>query len=77
MVVFHLYCGFYMPTLTLYVAIANVICRPLYAYLYLTGGSNNRYLAVLAGLLPIQGLTIYVLTQKAPEYVSMLIENFS
>ena len=63
---FHLYCGYYAPLYTMYVAIANCIARPVYAYLYIMGGSNNRYLSVFAGLLPIQILTFYVFATKVP-----------
>ena len=51
--------GFYEPYYTFYVALANVIFRPIYSWMYLGGGPNNRLISVVAGLLPIYALTIY------------------
>ena len=75
LIIFNLYCGYYLPYYTMYIAIANCVARPIYAVLYVSGGSNNRYISVFAGLLPIQILTFYVFATKVPMYANLVYDQ--
>ena len=71
-----LFCGLCYPSPTMYILISNVLARPVYAYLYVTGGTNNRYLGVFAGILPLYILSLVVIATKTPNYFADIMSDF-
>ena len=55
--------GLFVPKVTMYVAILNCIARIIYTVMYVTKGSNNRYVGAIAGSLPLYVVLIWTIVK--------------
>ena len=55
--------GLFVPKVAMYVAIINCLARIIYTTMYVTKGSNNRYIGAIGGTLPLYVLLIWTIVK--------------
>ena len=53
--------GLFVPKVTMYVAIVNAIARIIYTVMYVSKGSNSRFIGAVGGSLPLYVVLIWTI----------------